>query len=60
MKTPKADNKALKKLFIVEKEVLAYSIQEAVKARGRVFKISEAAAEFQPTKSEKIGFAEKK
>jgi hypothetical protein len=45
------------KLWIVQREILATTVQGAIKGSGRVIGISEAAKEYQPEEKKKsIGF----
>jgi hypothetical protein len=46
------------KLWLVKRKVLATSLQQALRAKGRVYSVDEAAKEFQPEDKpkKKVGF----
>lgn len=47
-------------MWLVTREVLATTAQEAIRAKGRVYSVAEAAKEYQPTPvTKEIGFKEK-
>lgn len=48
-------------MYLVKREVLAYSMKEAIISRGKVYEITEAGPEYQPEiKKIPIGFRLKK
>ena len=49
----------MNKLWLVKREVLAPSLKAAIKGKGRVYEVTEAAKEYQPEeKLKKIGISE--
>ena len=49
-----------KKLYLVKYEVIATSIERAIKTRGRIYEISEADEKMWPVEPKKVGFINKK
>jgi hypothetical protein len=45
-----------KRLWIVKREVLATSLEKALKGKGRLYEITEADEKFQPEEKKKLGF----
>lgn len=46
----------MKKLWLVKREVLAESALAAMKEKGRVYSVEEAAKEYQPEEVKQLGF----